>query len=159
MNQASLKRSAVTALLSGMRSVGAFSRSSRSEGRRAKLLILCYHGLSIDDEHKWLPKLFMTPQVFRERLQALRDMRANVLPLGQAIAHLHAGTLPPSSVVITFDDGFYDFLRFGVPLLKEFQLPSTLYLTTHYCDYRLPIINLVLDYILWKSEQDSVSLP
>ena len=140
-----------------MKSVGAFSRSARSEQRRAKLLILCYHGLSIDDEHKWLPKLFITPQGFRQRLQALRDIRANVLPLGEAIVHLHAGTLPQNSVVITFDDGFYDFLKFGVPLLQEFSMPSTLYLTTHYCDYRLPIVNLALDYILWKSQKDSVT--
>ena len=159
MNQAMLKRSATTALLSAMKSVGAFSRSGRSEERRSKLLILCYHGLSIDDEHEWLPKLFMTPRGFRDRLQTLREMNANVLPLGEAITRLHAGTLPPSSVVITFDDGFYDFLKFGVPLLREFNVPSTLYLATHYCDYRLPVVSLVLDYILWKSKKEFVSFP
>jgi peptidoglycan/xylan/chitin deacetylase (PgdA/CDA1 family) len=157
--QSTLKRSATSALLGAMKSLGAFSRAAQSEQRRAKLLILCYHGLSIDDEHKWLPKLFITPDGFRERLQALRDMRANVLPLGEGIERLHKGTLPESSVVITFDDGFYDFLKFGVPLLKEFQMPATLYLTTHYCDYRLPIVNLALDYILWKAKTDSVSFP
>lgn len=142
-----------------MRSVGVFTRSARSEHRRTSLLILCYHGLSIDDEHEWLPKLFITPEGFRKRLQALRDMHANVLDLGEAVAHLHAGTLPSSSVVITFDDGFYDFVKFGLPLLNEFRMPSTLYLTTHYCDYRVPVINLALDYLLWKSKRGSVALP
>jgi len=159
MIQATLKRSAKSALLGAMKSVGGFSRAARSEQRRARLLILCYHGLSIADEHEWLPKLFITPEGFRERLQTLRDMDANVLPLGEAIQHLHRGTLPPASVVITFDDGFYDFLKFGVPLLSEFQMPATLYLTTHYCDYRLPIVNLVLDYVLWKSKREFISLP
>jgi len=159
MIQATLKRSAKSALLGAMKSVGAFSRAARSEQRRAQLLILCYHGLSIADEHEWLPKLFITPEGFRERLQTLRDMGANVLPLGNAIDRLHQGTLPPASVVITFDDGFYDFLKFGVPLLNEFQVPATLYLTTHYCDYRLPIVNLALDYVLWKSKREFVTLP
>lgn len=159
MIQAKLRRSATSALLGAMKSLGAFSRAAGSEERRAKLLILCYHGLSIDDEHEWLPKLFITPRGFRKRLQALRDMKANVLPLGEAIAHLHAGTLPSNSVVITFDDGFYDFVKFGVPLLREFEVPSTLYLTTHYCDYRLPIFNLALDYVLWKSKNEFVALP
>jgi peptidoglycan/xylan/chitin deacetylase (PgdA/CDA1 family) len=159
LNQVTLKKSATSALLGAMKSVGAFSRSARSDARRAKLLILCYHGISIDDEHAWLPKLFITPQGFRERLQALRQIRANVLPLGEAIMRLHAGTLPDSSVVITFDDGFYDFFKFGVPLLREFQMAATLYLTTHYCDYRLPIVNLALDYILWKANQDAIALP
>jgi len=159
MIQATLKKSAKSALLGAMKSVGAFSRAARSEQRRAQLLILCYHGLSIADEHEWLPKLFITPAGFRERLQTLREMGANVLPLGEAINHLHQGTLPPASVVITFDDGFYDFLKFGVPLLNEFQMPATLYLTTHYCDYRLPIVNLALDYIFWKSKKEFVNLP
>ena len=154
-----LRTTATRAALSVMKSVGAFTRSARSERRRKKLLILCYHGLSIDDEHEWLPKLFITPEGFRQRLHTLRDMRANVLPLGEAVEHLHAGTLPHSSVVITFDDGFYDFWKFGVPLLREFQMPATLYLTTHYCDYRLPIINLALDYLLWKSKKEFVTLP
>jgi peptidoglycan/xylan/chitin deacetylase (PgdA/CDA1 family) len=159
MIQATLRRSAKSALLGAMKSVGAFSRAARSEQRRAQLLILCYHGLSIADEHEWLPKLFITPEGFRERLKSLRAMSANVLPLGEAIQQLHQGTLPPASVVITFDDGFYDFFKFGVPLLNEFQMPATLYLTTHYCDYRLPIVNLALDYILWKSKQEFVELP
>jgi len=157
--RASLKKSATKALLGAMKSVGVFSRSASSERRRAKLLILCYHGLSIDDEHEWLPKLFTTPEGFRQRLRALREMQANVLPLGEAVERLHAGSLPPNSVVITFDDGFYDFLKFGVPSLEEFRMPATLYLTTHYCDYRLPIVNLALDYLLWKSNRDFVTLP
>jgi peptidoglycan/xylan/chitin deacetylase (PgdA/CDA1 family) len=159
MIQATLKKSAKSALLGAMKSVGAFSRAARSEQRRAQLLILCYHGLSIADEHEWLPKLFITPEGFLERLQTLRDMGANVLPLGPAIDHLHKGTLPPASVVITFDDGFYDFLKFGVPLLNEYQMPATLYLTTHYCDYRLPIVNLALDYIFWKSKKEFFNVP
>lgn len=144
--------------MSVMQKTGAFTRASRSEKRRRKLLILCYHGLSITDEHEWLPKMFITPDGFRNRLQTLRKMGANVLPLGEAVAHLHTGTLPPNAVAITFDDGFHDFFEFAVPLLTEFQMPATVYLTTYYCDYRMPVINLVLNYILWKARRDSVEL-
>jgi peptidoglycan/xylan/chitin deacetylase (PgdA/CDA1 family) len=55
------------------------------------------------------------------------------------------------SVTITFDDGFFDLLRAGVPALKEFNAPSTVYLATYYTKHRLPVIPLVIDYILWKS--------
>jgi peptidoglycan/xylan/chitin deacetylase (PgdA/CDA1 family) len=154
-----LKRTANSALLSTLKKAGIFSLAGQSAQRRESLLILCYHGISLDDEHSWLPNLFITPEVFRQRLQSLRDMKASVLPLGEAITHLQNETLPSKSVVITFDDGFYDFYRFGVPLLKEFAMPATLYLTTYYCDYRLPIVNLALDYILWKSAQTQVEIP
>lgn len=118
--------------------------------RGNSLVILCYHGISLRDEHEWRGGLYITPALFRQRLEFLRSWNANVLPLGEALERLQAGTLPPRSAVITFDDGFYDFYRYAWPLLSEFGFPCTLYLTTYYTRHRLPIFNLVLDYLLWK---------
>lgn len=142
-----------------LRSTGAFKAAANSSSRRQKLLILCYHGLSLRDEHEWAGHLFITPERFRLRLQCLRDARANVLPLSEAVKHLQAGTLPPRSVAITFDDGFYDFLQEGVPILNEFGFPCTLYLTTYYSGLRLPVANLVLDYLIWKSGKQALTFP
>ncbi|MBV8865457.1 MAG: polysaccharide deacetylase family protein [Acidobacteriaceae bacterium] len=86
-------------------------------------------------------------------------MKASVLPLEEALTRLHAGSLPPRSVAITFDDGLYDFLHHGVPILSEFGYPCTLYLTTYYCKHRVPVITLILNYLLWKSGQAMVELP
>jgi peptidoglycan/xylan/chitin deacetylase (PgdA/CDA1 family) len=101
----------------------------------------------------------MTPDLFRHRLETLRAADANVLPLSEALSRLEAGTLPPRSVAITFDDGFSDFLRYGVPLLRSFGFPVTLYLTTHYCRYRFPVFNLVAPYLLWKCRQPVFEWP
>lgn len=131
----------------------------RSQWRKQRLLILCYHGLSLADEHEWLPHLFITPDTFRARLASLHNMNATVLPLGEGLARLRSGSLPRTSVALTFDDGFFDFLQNGVPLLSEFGFPCTLYLTTHYVKRRYPIANLALDYVLWKSRRTSVRLP
>ena len=139
--------------------MGAFSLAAESQRRRNSLLILCYHGISLEDEHLWWPHLYITPRQFRERLASLRRFGASVLPLGEALVRLKLNSLPPRSVCLTFDDGFYDFLRHGVPILKEFAFPCTLYLTTHYCDYKLPIISLILDYLLWKSGRSVITLP
>lgn len=145
--------------LSALRSTGVFSVVRRSGWRRQRLLVLCYHGLSLQDEHEWLPHLFITPELFRQRLACLRQMSANVLPLGEGLARLASGSLPEASVVITFDDGFVDFLKHGVPALAEFGFPATLYLTTHYMKHRVPIVNLALDYLLWKSRRASARFP
>ena len=38
---------------------------------RKQLLILCYHGISVRDEHQWWPGVFMRGAVFRRRLELL----------------------------------------------------------------------------------------
>lgn len=138
------------AALHAFRAAGLFALAARAR-RRDTLLILCYHGIALRDEHQWEGGLYITPAQFRERLEWLRDAQAQVLPLGEALERLPAGSLPPRSVALTFDDGFYDFYRHAFPLLREFGFPCTLYLTTYYADYRLPIFNLVLNYLLWRS--------
>jgi peptidoglycan/xylan/chitin deacetylase (PgdA/CDA1 family) len=147
-----IRKIAKSAALGLLRSTGAFAAAASSERRRTSLLILCYHGISLRDEHLWEPSLFMTPDLFRHRLEVLRDARANVLPLSEALQRLNAGSLPPRSVALTFDDGFCDFLRHGVPLLRSF-------LTTHYCRYRVPVFNLVASYTLWKCQQPMFEWP
>ena len=145
--------------LKALRVIGAFQMAGQSARRRSSLLILCYHGISLDDEHRWLPSLYITPEQFRERLRCLYRSGASVLPLDEAIERLRLGSLPPRSVVITFDDGFVDFHEHAVPALQAFHFPCTLYLTTHYCDYRMPIVNLGLDYVLWKSRKSTAAFP
>jgi peptidoglycan/xylan/chitin deacetylase (PgdA/CDA1 family) len=142
-----------------LRSAGVYSMAAHSARRKNRLLILCYHGISLSDEHDWLGFLFISPERFRQRLACLRGMKANVLTLDEGLARLGNGTLPDRSVVITFDDGFYDFHRHALPMLNEFGFPATLYLTTYYSGRPYPIINLALDYLMAKCGQASIDVP
>jgi peptidoglycan/xylan/chitin deacetylase (PgdA/CDA1 family) len=75
------------------------------------------------DEHEWQGGLYITPDRFRQALQWLREWNANVLPLAEGLdAAARQDSLPPRSVVITFDDGFYDFYRHAWPLLVRVRL-------------------------------------
>jgi hypothetical protein len=49
-----------------------------------------------------------------------------VLPLGDGLARLGAGSLPPRAVSITVDDGTYDFHAVAYPVFKRFGIPVTL---------------------------------
>ncbi|MEO8624129.1 MAG: polysaccharide deacetylase family protein [bacterium] len=132
------------------KSLGVFALVRDSQWRHNRLLILCYHGVSTDDEHLWDPALYITQDKLRQRLQLLRDGGYQILPLAEATRRLYEGTLPARSVAITFDDGAVDFERRALPVLREFNAPATLYLTTYYSLNRLPVFNTVLSYVLWK---------
>jgi peptidoglycan/xylan/chitin deacetylase (PgdA/CDA1 family) len=143
-------RKAKLATLGLLRSAGAFERVANSKWRRERLLILCYHGISLEDEHQWRPPLYMQAELLERRLETLRAMRCSVLPLGEALMRLRQRDLPPRSVTITFDDGTYDFYKQAYPLLKKHRVPVTVYQTTYYTNHELPIFNLTCSYLLWK---------
>jgi peptidoglycan/xylan/chitin deacetylase (PgdA/CDA1 family) len=137
--------------LTAFRTLGGFQLMLNSAWRRERLLILCYHGVSIDDEHEWNPALYMPQHELQQRLEILRASRASIVPLHEGIARLYAGTLPERSVVITFDDGYCDFRERAHPVLRAFGVPVTVYLTTLRCERNLPIFRLICPYLFWKS--------
>lgn len=131
--------------------LGVLHRMRDSEWRRRRLLILCYHGISLDDEHEWSPTLYMSQDLFERRLRRLRDGGYNVLPLEEGIQRAYDGTLPPRSVALTFDDGTFDFKTRAFPLLKRYGFPATVYLTTYYSEHNTPVFGVYCAYLLWRA--------
>ncbi len=149
-----LKKSA----LSIMKAVSLFGIVSRTHWRNSRLLILGYHGISFEDEHEWDPSYFVTRELLGQRLQWLKTEDFSVLDLDTAIGALSSGELPERSVVLTFDDGFYNFYKLGHPLLAAYGVPSTVYLTTYYSEDNRPVLGVTASYILWKQRTRTVLL-
>ena len=148
-----LKRGA----LRTMKQLGVYRVCGDSAWRQRRLLILCYHGISLDDEHQWDPQFYMSPSDFEQRLGLLAAGGYTVLPLGNALDQLYAGTLAPRSVCLTFDDGLFDFQERAMPLLERFGFPATVYLTTYYSDFNRPVFNPFVQYVMWKSGRGVVN--
>lgn len=123
-----------------------------------QLRILCYHGLSIDDEHLYMPGLFMRPDTVRSRLRILMRDGYPVLPLDRACEALREGTLPACAVVITYDDGFYGNFLHGAPLHREVPLPATIYVTTYYVVHQAPIFRHAIQYMFYKTAKEEVCI-
>ena len=138
------------ATLSSLKTSGIFSVVRNSRWRSQRLLILAYHGISQEDEHEWDASLYMPPDCFRRRMQLLKNSNCAVLPLSEAVERLYAGELPDRSVALTFDDGNYDFYKEAHPIIREFNFPVTVYLTTFYSNYPRPVFDVVASYLLWK---------
>jgi len=137
-------------LLKFLKMVGLFRVIRNSSWRERRLLILCYHGISIEDEHRWRPHLYMRPELLEERLNVLKQGGFTVLPLAEALQRLYSCDLPPQSIAITFDDGAYDFYKQAYPLIKSFGFPVTVYQTTYYSALARPVFHMICSYMLWK---------
>lgn len=133
---------------------GLMARLCASRWRSRRLLILCYHGFSLRDEHQWRPALYMTGDTFAARLGQLTRLGATVLPLSEALDRLHRGALPKAAVAITVDDGMYDFLEIAYPVLRRWGFPVTLYCSTWYVENDLPVFDVMMGYLLWRGVEN-----
>jgi peptidoglycan/xylan/chitin deacetylase (PgdA/CDA1 family) len=143
-------RPARLALLRALRALRLDEAALRTRWRGNRLLILGYHGVALDDEHEWDPELYMPAPVLRRRLELIREAGCHVLSLDDAVRRLYEGDLPPRSVVLTFDDGTYDFYGRAFPILEAFGYPVTVYLTTYYAELNRPVYDAMASYLVWK---------
>ncbi len=146
------------AALKSLKSAGVSTLVHNSRWRRQRLLILAYHGIALSDEHLFNGSQFISADSFRDRLELLRKSKCAVLPLGEAVERLYSDDLPDRAVAITFDDGLSDFYRRAFPLIREFDVPVTLYLTTFYSYYQRPVFDLMCSYLLWKGRSNVLDL-
>ncbi|MGD9857644.1 MAG: polysaccharide deacetylase family protein [Planctomycetaceae bacterium] len=130
-----------------------FFRLGRFLTRRG-LMIVCWHGVSLDNEQERFADLFISVGSFRKRLEFL-SKHYTVIDLDEAVRQHRAGRFRPRQVVLTFDDGYYNFAARAAPLLGEFGMTATVYLNTRLMDDQEPAANLLLrDVALLASDQD-----
>jgi peptidoglycan/xylan/chitin deacetylase (PgdA/CDA1 family) len=139
-----------TAILKLCRAVGLFRLAKWTH--RKRLCIVCYHGIAVNGESAFRPKLFMELQNFVSRMQFLKKTGMPVLPLREATKLLYSGGLPDNSVVITVDDGFYSTYLSAAPVLKAHNFPATVYITTYYVLKGAPIYRLFIQYAFWRTK-------
>ena len=145
----SLAKNAKRALLA-TNGLGMGAAIASSRWRQQRLLILCYHGIAMDEEAGPYPEMFLSPEIFARRMEILAQSGCRVLPLGEGLRLLNEGKLPPKSVAITFDDGWADFRACAFPTLQRFGFPATVYLTTYYVLFNRPLFRFALGYLMWK---------
>jgi peptidoglycan/xylan/chitin deacetylase (PgdA/CDA1 family) len=113
---------------------GLLSFIETQETRRENLLrILVYHRIGSLGEDNGLmdPSLLSaTPDQFEQQMKFLREhyRLLSILDLLQAIEAKES--LPPKSVMVTFDDGYLNFFETAWPILQRFEVPTLVFLAT-----------------------------
>lgn len=108
---------------------------------RSELRILAYHRVRDVVEEQFdfdLALVSATPKQFRQQVAWLKGNYKPVR-LCDVIGCIEAGLpLPPKAVVITFDDGYDDNYHVAFPILREFGVPATFFVSTGYIDSGAP---------------------
>lgn len=96
----------------------------------ARTLILMYHILD-QPLSKREARFCCTPKRFSQQMQYLSTSGYELLTLDDLdeIANGHRHQKRPG-VAITFDDGFEDFHRNALPILKQWEIPATLFMVS-----------------------------
>ncbi|MEZ5492153.1 MAG: polysaccharide deacetylase family protein [Gammaproteobacteria bacterium] len=104
-------------------------------------VIVQYHHVATDTP----ASTSLSPSDFQRHLTYLRDNDFNVMPLDQMLESLRSRQpIPDRSVAITFDDGYLSIYDTAYPMLREFDFPFTVFISTG------PIDNGQAGFMSWS---------
>lgn len=133
--EVNLERRTISFLSSILSPSGVFDayRSIRG-GIHGGATIYTFHRIG-PQRHDWLIPTMETPEFERAVHWIARTHR--LLPLDEVVAALREGRpLPDGAAAVTFDDGYQDIYTHAWPVLQNYEVPATVFLTTGPMDRR-----------------------
>lgn len=128
----------------------------------SSLTVLNYH--RIDDPYRldfdtFKPNVSATPEEFAKQMDYVRS-RYSVITCNELEQWLKGEMhLPRHPLLITFDDGYYDNLKYAAPVLMERNLPSVIFLTTNFMGSKKPFYWDYVAYLFFHTAKSTVQLP
>lgn len=103
------------------------------ENESATVVILMYHSLLKDPARHG--KYVVSPDLFESDLKYLKEHGYSFVGIQELIDFVYSGApLPKKSVVITFDDGYYNNYLYAYPLLEKYDAKIVISVIGKYTD-------------------------
>jgi peptidoglycan/xylan/chitin deacetylase (PgdA/CDA1 family) len=112
--------------------------------------ILSYHSISnnlFGQSHPYY-QINTTPEVFSRQMRWLKSQGYQAIYLSDMLADLCSGQDTSRRVVITFDDGYRDFLTEGFAVMKQCGFTATVFLVSDRIR-KTPMRYEGVDYLTW----------
>jgi peptidoglycan/xylan/chitin deacetylase (PgdA/CDA1 family) len=92
-------------------------------------VILLYHRIAVDPEDPF--GLCISPEKFNDQMAFIRA-HCSPMALEDLVTAARCQSLPTRAVAIAFDDGYLDNLTTASPILENFKLPASFFVTTRH---------------------------
>lgn len=103
------------------------------ENESATVVILMYHSLLKDPARHG--KYVVSPDLFESDLKYLKELGYSFVGIQELIDFVYSGApLPKKSIVITFDDGYYNNYLYAYPLLEKYDAKMVISVIGKYTD-------------------------
>lgn len=138
-------------LLSSLGITGA----KREQNRTPRVLF--YHGVA-NVENDFIQGLHIRPDAFRQQLAYLQK-HYEVISLDDYYTRWRNATFTGRETVLTFDDGYRNNLDILAPILREYSLPFTVFISTHHIDTGQRFSTFIGRAVFMDKSLSSVRIP
>ncbi len=84
-------------------------------------------------------ELEITPDFLKQTIETYRQQGHRFVSIDEACEIIGRGRTDQPFVCLTFDDGYQDNYDIAYPILKQYEIPFAIYVTTGFIDNRLPM--------------------
>jgi peptidoglycan/xylan/chitin deacetylase (PgdA/CDA1 family) len=137
--------------------VNAFSLIEIISRNRPKSIVLGYHRILPETSNQLsfcLPGMYVTSDTFKRHISFMRKH--------YKIVHLYDLITAPSAdmrCAITFDDGWLDNYLFALPILREHNVPATIFISTGFVnDQEWPWPDRIMYYVRTAGEAGIINI-
>lgn len=121
----------------GLSAIGADRRQIKRLQNERKIAVLNLHRISPVQNPFWSP---LHPEIFEELLKFLQK-NFEVCLFGEL--NFFKDSKKPVAV-LSFDDGYYDFIEYGLPILEKYKMRANMNIIPQCAESRKPIWNVRL---------------
>ena len=123
---------AVIAILCFVWACGLPLSSAQAAEEATALPVLMYHSISTTQKGVY----FVSPEQLNEDLSELKKRGYTFVTVAAVTDYLNGkGDLPEKPVLLTFDDGHYDNLYYGLPILKKHDAKAVIHVIGCFTEY------------------------
>jgi peptidoglycan/xylan/chitin deacetylase (PgdA/CDA1 family) len=109
--------------------------------RRRRSVVLGYHGVDRVRRRDDLSRLILSPEHFRAQIELLAEAGFRFLTMVELARLAAGGAPPPGFAAVTFDDGMRNNHEVALPILREYGIAATVYVTIGFIDGTSPWVS------------------